>query len=95
MSMPGLPARDSTSVLGVVCGLYCMLNLRGVPYIDSTALGEIVRAYTTATRFGGALKLLNVHGRVHDLLVITRLASVFDSFDTEADAIRSFGVAPT
>jgi len=74
--------------------LNLVLNLRGVPYIDSTALGEIVRAYTTATRFGGALKLLNVHGRVHELLVMTRLSSVFDSFDTEADAVRSFGVAP-
>jgi anti-sigma B factor antagonist len=71
--------------------LNLVINLREVPYIDSTALGEIVRASTTATRLGGALKLLNVHGRVHDLLVTTRLLSVFDSFDTESDAAKSFG----
>ena len=71
--------------------LNLIVNVRGVPYIDSTALGEIVRAYTTATRLGGTLKLLNVHGRVHDLLVITRLLSVFDLFDTESDAVKSFG----
>ena len=70
--------------------LNLVINLRGVPYLDSTGLSEIVRAYTTATRLGGALKLLNVHGRVHDLLMTTRLLSVFDSFDTESDAARSF-----
>ena len=75
--------------------LNLVINLRAVPYIDSTALGEIVRTYTTTTRLGGALKLLNVHGRVHDLLVTTRLLSVFDSFDTESDAARSFGTVPT
>ena len=71
--------------------LNVVINLREVPYIDSTALGEIVRAYTTTSRMGGAVKLLNVDGRVHDLLVTTRLLSVFDSFDTESDAVRSFG----
>ena len=71
--------------------LNLVVNLRDVPYIDSTALGEIVRAYATTTRLGGTLKLLNVHGRVHDLLVITRLLSIFDLFDTEPDAVRSFG----
>jgi anti-anti-sigma factor len=71
--------------------LNLVINVRGVPYIDSTALGEIVRAYTTATRLGGTLKLVNVHGRVHDLLVTTRLLSVFGPFDNESDAARSFG----
>ena len=73
--------------------LNLVLNVRGVPYIDSTALGEIIRAYTTATRLGGTLKLVNVHGRVHDLLVITRLLTVFDLFDTESDAVKSFGTS--
>ena len=68
-----------------------VLDLERVPYIDSTALGAIVRAYTTATRLGGTVKLLHVTGRVQELLVITRLAAVFDSFDAEADAVRSFG----
>ena len=70
-----------------------VLNFHDVSYIDSTALGEIIRAYTSVTRKGGALKLLNVTTRVHELLMITRLLSVFDLFDAEAEAVKSFGVA--
>jgi anti-sigma B factor antagonist len=70
-----------------------VLNLHGASYIDSTALGEIIRAYMSATRKGGTLKLLNVTARIHELLVITRLLSVFDLFDAEAEAVKSFGVA--
>ena len=70
-----------------------VLNFHDVSYIDSTALGEIIRAYTSVTRKGGTLKLLNVTQRVHELLVITRLLSVFDLFDAEAEAVKSFGVA--
>jgi anti-anti-sigma factor len=75
--------------------LNLVLNLRSVSYIDSTALGEIVRAYTTATRLGGTLKLLHVGDRVQELLATTRLAAVFDSFDVEADAVKSFGAMRT
>ncbi len=70
-----------------------VLNFQATPYIDSTALGEVVRAYTSATRKGGTLKLLNVTPRVHDLLMITKLLPVFDLFDAEAEAVKSFGVA--
>ena len=70
-----------------------VLNFHDAAYIDSTALGEIVRAYTSVTRKGGAVKLLNVPARVHELLMITRLLSVFDLFDAEAEALKSFGVA--
>ena len=70
-----------------------VLDFRAAPYIDSTALGEVVRAYTSATRKGGTLKLLNVTPRVHDLLMITKLLTVFDLFDAEAEAVKSFGVA--
>ena len=70
-----------------------VLNFRVASYIDSTALGEIVRAYTSATRKGGTLKLLSVTSRVHELLMITRLLSVFDLFDSEAEAVKSFGAA--
>jgi anti-sigma B factor antagonist len=70
-----------------------VLNFQRAPYIDSTALGEIIRAYASVTRMGGTLKLLNVTTRVHELLMITRLLSVFDLFDAEADAVKSFGVA--
>ena len=67
-----------------------LLNLEGVPYIDSAGLGEIVRTYTTVSRQGGSLKLLNLTKRIEDLLSITKLLTVFDTFDTEAEAIKSY-----
>ncbi len=67
-----------------------VLNLEGVPYIDSAGLGEIVRTYTTVSRQGGSLKLLNLTKRIEDLLAITKLLTVFETFDTEAEAINSF-----
>ena len=70
-----------------------VLNCHDVSYIDSTALGEIVRAYTSVTRQGGTLKLLKVTPRVLELLMITRLLTVFDLFDVEAEAVKGFGVA--
>jgi anti-sigma B factor antagonist len=70
-----------------------VLNLKDTSYIDSTALGEIIRTYTSVIRKGGTLKLLNVPARVHELLTITSLLSVFDLFDAEADAVKSFGIA--
>ena len=70
-----------------------VLNFHDASYIDSTALGEIIRAYTSVTRKGGTLKLLNVTDRVHELLMLTKLLSVFDLFDDEAEALKSFGVA--
>jgi anti-sigma B factor antagonist len=70
-----------------------VLNLAGVPYIDSAGLGEIVRTYTTVSRQGGQLKLLNLTKRITDLLSITKLLTVFETFDTESDAIRSFAAS--
>ena len=67
-----------------------ILNLEGVPYIDSAGLGEIVRTYTTVSRQGGSLKLLNLTKRIEDLLSITKLLTVFETFDEEAEAIKSF-----
>ena len=68
-----------------------VLNLAEVPYIDSAGLGEIVRTYTTVSHQGGALKLLNLTKRIQDLLAITKLLTVFETFDAEADAVGSFG----
>jgi anti-sigma B factor antagonist len=68
-----------------------VLNLASVPYIDSTALGEVVRAFTTVVRRGGLLKLVQPTRRVHDLLVITKLVSILETFETEVEAISSFG----
>ena len=67
-----------------------LLNLESVPYIDSAGLGEVVRTYTTVSRQGGKLKLLNLTKRIQDLLAITKLLTVFETYDTEAEAIKSF-----
>ena len=67
-----------------------LLNLEGVPYIDSAGLGEIVRTYTTVSRQGGNLKLVNLTKRITDLLSITKLLTVFETFDTEPEALKSF-----
>jgi anti-sigma B factor antagonist len=72
-----------------------VVNVRSVPYIDSAALGELARAYTTVTRRGGALKLLGLTARVRDLLAMTRLLSVFEHFDSEALVVESFNRSPT
>jgi anti-sigma B factor antagonist len=68
-----------------------LLNLEGVPYIDSAGLGEIVRTYTTVSRQGGKLKLLNLTKRIQDLLAITKLLTVFETYESEPDALKSFG----
>ena len=67
-----------------------LLNFGEVPYVDSAGLGEIVRTYTTVSRQGGSLKLLSLTKRITDLLAITKLLTVFETFDTESDAIKSF-----
>ena len=67
-----------------------IVNLGAVSYIDSGGLGQLVACYTTLAKAGGRLKLLNVGKRNHDLLSITKLVSVFDTFDTEREAIESY-----
>ena len=67
-----------------------ILNLEGVPYVDSAGLGEIVRTYTTVSRQGGNLKLLNLTKRIEDLLSITKLLTVFDTYESEQEALNSF-----
>src|ERR1043166_187951 len=69
---------------------HIVLNLESVPYIDSAGLGEIVRTYTTVSRQGGKLKLLNLTKRITDLLAITKLLTVFETYDTEKEALASF-----
>jgi len=68
-----------------------LLNLGDVNYIDSSGIGELVSAYTTVKNQGGELKLLNLTKKVHDLLQITKLYTVFDVKDDEATAVKSFG----
>ena len=69
---------------------HVLVNLGHVPYMDSAGLGELVQAYATTTRQGGQLKLLNTTQRINDLLVITKLSTIFDMFDNEAAAVSSF-----
>lgn len=67
-----------------------LANLAEVNYIDSSGIGELVSAFTTVRNQGGELKLLNLTQKVHDLLQITKLYTVFDVRDNEATAIKSF-----
>jgi anti-sigma B factor antagonist len=67
-----------------------LLNLQDVTYIDSAGLGELVGSYATITNLGGQIKLLHAQGKVKDLLAVTKLYTVFISFDSEPEALRSF-----
>lgn len=70
-----------------------VLNFAEVPYIDSAGLGEVVRTFTTVSRQGGHLKLLNLTKRITDLLAITKLLTVFDTYDSESEAVQSFSAS--
>jgi anti-sigma B factor antagonist len=67
-----------------------LVNLADVSYIDSSGIGEMVSSFTTVTNHGGQLKLLSLTKRVKDLLQITKLYTVFEVFEDEASAVRSF-----
>ena len=67
-----------------------LVNLANVTHMDSAGLGELVGAYTTVTKSGGSLKLVNLTKRLHDLLSITKLLTVFDTFDSEPEALKAF-----
>jgi anti-sigma B factor antagonist len=82
--------RDSIRKLAETGKQKVLLNLAGVKYVDSTGIGELIANYTTITRQGGQLKLLNLTDRIQNLLVITKLLTVFDSYDNEAEALKSF-----
>jgi anti-sigma B factor antagonist len=71
-------------------GKKILVNLGGVDYVDSAGLGELVGAYTTVTRAGGKMKLLNLTKKMRDLLSITKLLTVFETFDNEQEAVKSF-----
>ena len=67
-----------------------LVNLANVTHVDSAGLGELVSAYTTAARAGGSMKLVNLTKRLTDLLTITKLLTVFDTFDSEQEALKTF-----
>jgi anti-sigma B factor antagonist len=70
-----------------------LLNLKNVTYLDSAGLGEVVGAYATVTNVGGNIKLLHPQAKVHDLLQVTKLYTVFVAFDDEVEALRSYASA--
>ena len=67
-----------------------LLNLGNVTYVDSAGLGALISSYTTTKREGAQLKLVNLTKRIQDLLAITKLITVFDTYDNEQDAIESY-----
>jgi anti-sigma B factor antagonist len=67
-----------------------LVNMASVTHVDSAGLGELVSAYTTVARAGGSMKLVNLTRRLTDLLTITKLLTVFDTFDSEQDALKNF-----
>lgn len=67
-----------------------LLNFVDVPYLDSTGLGEVVRSYTSLKKANGVVKIVNLTNKVRDLLSVTKLITVFDTFENEDKAIASF-----
>ena len=82
--------RDTIKQLASQGQKHVLLNLSEVHYIDSSGIGELVNAFTTMRDQGGELKLLNLTRKVHDLIQITKLHTVFDIKDDEATAIQAF-----
>jgi len=68
-----------------------LINMAGVSTIDSSGIGELVSAYTTATNRGAKLKLINLPAKVSDILTITQLITVFDVYDSESEGVLAFG----
>jgi anti-sigma B factor antagonist len=93
MSQPAQRLKDKINSLISQERTQIVLNLAGVPYIDSSGLGQLVASYGSVLKAGGALKLLNVGARSQELLSITRLLTLFESFDSEAEAVQSFPAA--
>ena len=67
-----------------------LVNLANVTHVDSAGLGELVGAYTTVTKAGGSMKLIGLTKKLHDLLAITKLLTIFDTFDSEPEALKHF-----
>lgn len=82
--------RDQVSAAAAAGKTRAILNLEGVDYIDSTGLGSLVISFTSLKKAGGALKLVNLNRRNMELLVLTKLTTVFELFDDEQNAVNSF-----
>ena len=82
--------REAVDRLAAAGNTRVVLNLADVPFIDSSVVGELVRTLTTLHRKGGKLKLLNLPPRIRNLFTLTRLLDVFEAYDSEDEAVRSF-----
>jgi anti-sigma B factor antagonist len=82
--------KDKTESLAFQRRIQVIVNLGQVPYIDSGGLGELVACFTTLARMRGRLTLLNLNKKNHDLLSITKLVAVFETFDSEQQALASY-----
>ena len=82
--------KDKSESLAFQGRTQVIVNLGQVPYIDSGGLGQLVACFTTIARMGGRLTLLNLNKKNHDLLSITKLVAVFETFDNEQQAIASY-----
>jgi anti-sigma B factor antagonist len=82
--------KDRTTTLIKQGQINVLVNLADVPYIDSGGLGQLVASYTSIAKAGGSMKLLHANAKNQHLLVITRLATVFDTFESEDEAVASF-----
>jgi len=82
--------REATRDLVLKGQKQLLLNMAGVTYIDSSGIGELVSTFTWVSNQGGKLKLMNLQKKVHDLLQITKLYTVFEVHTNEAEAVRSF-----
>lgn len=90
MGEGSLVLRDTTRRLADEGKKKILLNLGGVNYMDSSGIGELIANYTTISRQGGQVKLLNLTDKIENLLVITKLLTVFDAYENEAEALSSF-----
>lgn len=82
--------RDEINTLIKEGNTNLLLNFKEVPYLDSTGLGEVVRSYTSLKNAGGAVKIVNLTQKVQDLLSVTKLITVFETFEDEDKAVESF-----
>ena len=82
--------RDTLSTMAAGGQNRILLNLEGLSYLDSSGIGTLVSSFATITKGGGQLKLLKLTNRVKDLLVITKLYTIFEVYDDQATALRSF-----
>ncbi len=86
--------RDTVKTLVSQGKTKVLINLAKVPYVDSGGLGELVHCLVSAKKASGTVKLMGLTSKITDLLAITRLVTVFDTFETELDALVSFGEMP-